>query len=144
MIIWFTGNSGAGKTTLVQVIQKRLPDTIILDGDEMRASISLGAGFSKEAREEHNLRVARLAKILDQQGHIVLVSVIAPFQDARDKIAEICDPIWVYVKRDLPFNIEKPYQEPINVFTVDVDHFRNRVDDEANLVLNKFINGRIE
>ena len=139
MIIWFTGNSGAGKTTLAQAIQKRCPETIILDGDEMRASISLGAGFSKEAREEHNLRVARLAKVLDQQGHIILVSVIAPFQDARDKITEICDPTWVYVKRNLSFDVEKPYQEPINAFTVDVNHFHDRVDEEADLVLGKII-----
>ena len=138
MIIWFTGNSGAGKTTIAQAIQKRRPEIIILDGDEMRASISLGAGFSKEAREEHNLRVARLAKVLDQQGHIILVSVIAPFQDARDKITEICDPMWIYIKRNLLFDIKKPYQEP-NAFTVDVDYFFNRIDDEVDLVLNEII-----
>ena len=58
-VIWLTGNSGAGKTTTAYNFKKKLEECgkqcIILDGDEMRSSISLGAGFSKEAREEHNL-----------------------------------------------------------------------------------------
>ena len=61
-IVWLTGNSGAGKTTIAKCYQGEYDKhCIILDGDEMRQSVSLGAGFSKEAREEHNLRVARLA-----------------------------------------------------------------------------------
>ncbi len=111
-VIWFTGNTGAGKTSLAVLLKERL-NGILLDGDEMRQSISLGAGFSKKDREVHNLRVARLAKVLCDQGHNVLVSVIAPFQDARDKIAEICDPYWIYVRGG---NLSKnnPYQVPQN------------------------------
>jgi adenylylsulfate kinase-like enzyme len=131
-IVWFTGNSGAGKTTLAQAIQKVAKHSVLLDGDVMRDSISLGAGFSKEAREEHNLRVARLARVLMEQNFLVLVSVIAPFQDARDKISEICDPLWIYLKRELPENSEKPYQEPADVFTINVDEYIGRLDDEVD------------
>ena len=61
-IIWFTGQSGAGKTTVAREIHKQW-DCILLDGDEMRDSISLGAGFSREDRREHNLRVASIEDI---------------------------------------------------------------------------------
>ena len=90
-VIWFTGNTGSGKTSIAYLLKERL-NAIVLDGDEMRQSISLGAGFSKKDREEHNLRVARLARILHEQGHNVVVSVIAPYESTRKKIAKICDP----------------------------------------------------
>ena len=111
-VIWLTGNSGAGKTTLAYNFKEKV-NCIILDGDEMRSSISLGAGFSKEAREEHNLRVARLAEVLRKQGQLVIVSVIAPFESTRKKLEEIVPIKWVYVKRDLPEDSNKPYEAPV-------------------------------
>ncbi len=95
MIIWLTGASGAGKTTLAKALVKKLRNWIILDGDEMRDSISIGAGFDEKERTEHNLRVARLAKVLEKQGSNILVSVIAPFPDLRERVDLICSPKWV-------------------------------------------------
>lgn len=113
MVIWLTGNSGAGKTTLARNMIAALGKVILLDGDEMRQTISLGAGFSKEEREEHNLRVARLAKLLSNAGHLVLVSVIAPFRETREKVQKICAPIWIYVYRpSVTDHEEKPYEVP--------------------------------
>ena len=109
-VIWLTGNVGAGKTSIAYLLKERL-NAIVLDGDEMRASISLGAGFSKEEREIHNLRVARLAKILCNQGHNVVVSVIAPFESTRKKIAEIINPYWIYIKGG-EVSEDKPYEVP--------------------------------
>ena len=79
----------------------------------MRASISTDMSFSKEDREEHNLRVARLAKVLNLQGHNVVVSVIAPFEDARKKISEIANPYWIYIKHEVD-DKEYPYEIPKN------------------------------
>jgi len=95
LIIWLTGASGAGKTTLAKALVKKLRNWIILDGDDMRDSISVGAGFDEKDRTEHNLRVARLAKVLEKQGSNILVSVIAPFPDLREKVDLICSPKWV-------------------------------------------------
>jgi len=75
-IIWLTDPSGAGKTTLAKALLDEIP-CVNLDGNEMRNSISRGAGFSRKDRGEHNLRVARLAKVLSEQMTVV-VSVIAP------------------------------------------------------------------
>lgn len=114
MIVWLTGNTGSGKTTLAKELQKRLYNWTILDGDEMRNTISLGAGFSKEEREKHNLRVARLAKLLNEKGQNVFVSVIAPFQSTRDKIDKIIDCKWVWVHRGIPKYENAPYESPMN------------------------------
>ena len=112
MIVWLTGNSGSGKSTLTKNMIRSFPHAIILDGDEMRETISVGLGFSKEDREEHNLRVARLAKLFSDANHLVLVSVITPYESLREKISTIANPIWVYVTRGIPPTIEKPYELP--------------------------------
>ena len=109
-IIWFTGNSGAGKTTLAHLLKEKLGDVVVLDGDELRSSISIDLGFSKEDRDEHNMRVARLAKLLNNQGLNVVVSVIAPFKSTRDKITELIKPYWIYVRggkigKDMPYEV---------------------------------------
>ena len=110
-IIWLTGNVGSGKTAIAYLLKERL-NAIVLDGDELRASISTDLGFSREDREEHNLRVARLANILLNQGHNVVVSVIAPFRSTRAKISKLINPYWIYMRggkvgKTMPYEIPK-------------------------------------
>lgn len=113
MIIWLTGNTGAGKTTLAMGMKERLPEKIIvLDGDEMRATISTEEGLSPEDRAKHNRRVARLARLLESQGFLIIVAVIAPFAAVRKEIEGICNPRWVYVKRDGLEGADRPYEAP--------------------------------
>lgn len=121
-VVWFTGESGAGKTTIAKALKKEF-DAIILDGNDMRESISLGAGFSKEDRKEHNLRVARLANVLSRQQN-VFVTVIAPMEDVRKEITGICCPLWIYVKKDFPEREGHFYEEPKEYLqTILVDEF---------------------
>jgi hypothetical protein len=93
----------------------------------MRKSISLGAGFSKEDRCEHNLRVARLAKVLNAYGHNVVVSVIAPHKSTRAKIDKIIDCMWVYVKRTVKYDDYRPYEPPEGVPVIDNDLYEGQV-----------------
>jgi adenylylsulfate kinase-like enzyme len=136
-ILWFTGNSRAGKSTLAENLQKRFP-AVILDGDEMRMSISTDKGFSLTDRLEHNERVARLAKVLQEQGHNVVVSVIAPTHKIRNTVDKICRPKWIYVKRDsLEYDPERPYEPPENPdLVIDND---NLSEEEAADKLWKFM-----
>lgn len=116
-IIWLTGNSGAGKSTIAERYQSKHPEVIILDGDELRRSISKGAGFSEKDRHVHNLRVARLAKQLEAQGKIILVTVIAPFKKTRLEINKILQSKlkWIHIyKFNEHINENKPYEEPEN------------------------------
>ena len=116
MIVWFTGPRGAGKTTTAEALQQALGG-VVLDGDQMRASMSLDLDFSPRGRHEHNLRVARLARELAKQMP-VFVSVIAPFAATREAITAICAPVWVYLKN--PSRLAQPgevYEEPSEYLT---------------------------
>ncbi len=113
-IIWLTGNSGSGKTTLANMLDKRIPNSVVLDGDEMRSSISLGWGFGLRDRQTHNERVARLADVLSKRGHTVIVAVIAPTEKIRRHVTNECHPTWVYIKRTQPERENYPYTPPEN------------------------------
>ncbi len=132
-IIWLTGQSGSGKTTIANTLQEKLGG-IILDGDEMRSSISTDLGFNKNERETHNLRVARLAKVLSKKTPVI-VSVIAPFEDARKMIDEIAKPFWVYVERNLPLDENKPYQIPLN-YHVKINSDTQKVEEQVEIILS--------
>jgi cytidyltransferase-like protein len=131
-IYWLTGQSGSGKTSIAEALHKKI-GAVILDGDEMRKSISLGAGFTKEDREEHNLRVARLAKVMAKRSSVV-VSVIAPFRSTRKKIDEIAKPVWIYVKRNLKESKNKPYEVPSHPDIV-VDSDKQRTREQVETIL---------
>ena len=111
-IFWLTANSGSGKTMLAKAAQKKFKNIIVLDGDEMRRTICQGLGLSSEGRKENNLRIARLANLLAAQGHQVVVSVIAPYQEVRDEVDAICGPFWIYLLRKQKKREDYPYEVP--------------------------------
>jgi adenylylsulfate kinase-like enzyme len=98
MIIWLTGNSGSGKTTVAYTIKNIFFNWIVLDGDEMRHSISRDLGLSKNDRIKNNIIIARLANILHKQGFNIIISSIAPFQCGRELVNKIINCIWIYIE----------------------------------------------
>lgn len=130
-IIWLTGQSGSGKTTLANALSEKI-GAVVLDGDEMRESISQGAGFSQADREQHNLRVARLAKVLSKRSWVV-VSVIAPFESTRKKIDELIKPVWIYVSKKLPKSKDKPYEIPTK-YDLKISSDKSSLEEELELV----------
>jgi adenylyl-sulfate kinase len=88
LVIWLTGLSGAGKTTLARAIRQELLQTgsmvELLDGDEVRENLSHGLGFSKEDRDRNVHRIGFVARLLARNGVTVLVSAISPYRQSRD------------------------------------------------------------
>ena len=83
-VLWFTGLSGAGKTTIAREVQTHLLSrdlrAELLDGDELRATLSSDLGFSKEDRDLQVKRIAFVANLLSKNGIVVLVSAISPYR----------------------------------------------------------------
>ena len=96
-IIWFTGLSGSGKSSIANLLEKRLTadgcHVYILDGDNVRHGLNKDLGFTKAARIENIRRVAEVARLMADAGLIVLVSFISPFRNERRLAREIAGDI---------------------------------------------------
>ncbi|MBB4130972.1 bifunctional enzyme CysN/CysC [Xanthomonas campestris] len=94
-VLWFTGLSGAGKSTVANLVDKRLHalghHTFILDGDNVRHGLNRDLGFTDEDRVENIRRVAEVARLMADAGLIVLVSFISPFRAERQLARERFD-----------------------------------------------------
>jgi bifunctional enzyme CysN/CysC len=142
-VLWFTGLSGAGKSTIANLVEKRLHaqgrHTMVLDGDNVRHGLNRDLGFSEADRVENIRRVAEVAKLFVDAGLIVLVSFISPYRAERmlarecveqgefleifvDTPVEECrrrDPKGLYQKADAGqlrnfTGVDAPYEAPLD------------------------------
>jgi len=103
-IIWLTGLSGAGKSTIAKNVEKRLFQKNInvfsLDGDNLRIGLNKNLNFSPEDRTENIRRTSEVAKLFTQAGFIVLVSLISPYRSERKKARDIRPELFreIYIK----------------------------------------------
>jgi len=109
-VLWFTGLSGAGKTTLtealVPVLRERGLKVEVLDGDEVRTNLSKGLGFSKEDRDTNIRRIGYVARLLARNGVAVITAAISPYKEVRDEVRQLVEAdgaafIETYVKASL-------------------------------------------
>src|SRR5439155_19239071 len=88
-VVWLTGPPAAGKSTLARLLERDLRAwnrrVAILDGDEVRKTISRDLGFSRRDRDENVLRVAKAADALSRQGVVVIVALVSPYSQARHR-----------------------------------------------------------
>lgn len=88
-VLWLTGLSGSGKTTIARIIEERLTTAgrrvQVLDGDEIRKGLSPEVGFTKEDRERHNRRVIFLAGMLERHDVVSIIPLISPYREVRDE-----------------------------------------------------------
>ena len=100
-IVWFTGLSGAGKSTIAnRVCADLLARGIrveVLDGDVMRQHISRGLGFSREDRDENIRRIGFVADLLARNGVVALVSAVSPYRAIRDEIRRSTQALFIEV-----------------------------------------------
>jgi adenylyl-sulfate kinase len=91
-IIWLTGFSGSGKSTLASRLEQQLFQAgvlpAVIDGDVLRTGLSAGLGFSPEDRKENVRRAGESALLLAETGVVVVVALISPFREDRDRIAQ--------------------------------------------------------
>lgn len=115
MVLWFTGLSGAGKSTIACELEKTLMDSgkvaYLLDGDNVRYGLNSDLGFSEKDRNENIRRIAEAAALFADAGMITLVSVISPFRELREFARTVCGKTGafaeIYVKAELNTCIQR-------------------------------------
>ena len=113
-ILWFTGLSGAGKSTVASLVEQRLHarghHTMVLDGDNVRHGLNRDLGFTEADRVENIRRVGEVAKLMVESGLVVLCSFISPYRAERDMVRGLVDPgefIEVFVDTPISDCIER-------------------------------------
>ena len=149
-ILWFTGLSGAGKTTIVEALkpelEKRGHQVVILDGDIIR-EIFPNTGFSKADRNAHIKRVGYTATLMASNGITVLCALISPYNESRKAVRDMAGdlfklyyvsaPIEVCIKRDPKGLYQKVLKGEIKGFTgIDAPY---EVPGDSDTILDDFI-----
>lgn len=156
-VLWFTGLSGSGKSTVANAVAKRLfkdqTNTYVLDGDNIRFGINKDLGFSDEDRKENIRRIGEVSKLFVDSGQVVITAFISPFREDRDRVREILEEdefVEVYIKCSLEAcetrdpkglyekarkgvikeftGISSPYEEPVQPELV-IDTENNSVEE---------------
>src|SRR2546421_1834578 len=111
LTLWFTGLSGAGKTTIAELVRQELEarsrKVEWLDGDEVREHLSKGLGFSKEDRDTNIDRIGWVASKLTRHGAAVIVSAISPYAEARRKAREMIEEHGTFVEVFVDASVEE-------------------------------------
>jgi adenylylsulfate kinase len=145
--LWFTGLSGAGKTTISKLVGEELrargSKLEILDGDVIRENLSKGLGFSKEDRDTNIRRIAFVADLLSRNGVPVITAAISPYREIRDESRELMGErfIEVFVKasveacaeRDVKGLYKKAFAGEIKEFTGVSDPYEEPLNAEITL-----------
>ena len=110
-VIWFTGLSGSGKSTIATALDHRLFEdgrfSYVLDGDNVRHGLNGDLGFSPDDREENIRRIGEVAKLMADAGAVVLTAFISPYRKDRDRVREIQtrDMDFIEVLVDCPLDV---------------------------------------
>jgi adenylylsulfate kinase len=144
--IWFTGLSGAGKTTISQLVEKELRGrhlkVEVLDGDVVRTNLSKGLGFSREDRDTNIRRIAFVANLLARNGVAVIVAAISPYRNTRNEARALIGhfvevfvkcPLEVCVDRDVKGLYKKAMEGKIEGFTGVSDPYEEPLKPEVVL-----------
>jgi bifunctional enzyme CysN/CysC len=166
-VVWFTGLSGSGKSTIANLVEKKLlylgRHSFLLDGDNVRHGLNKDLGFTDADRVENVRRVGEVARLMSDAGLIVLCAFISPFRAERRMVREMMEPgefIEVFVdttlaeaeRRDVKglyrkaragelanfTGIDSPYEEPEQA-EIRIDTARMSAEDAANMIVEALL-----
>jgi len=168
-VLWFTGLSGSGKSTVASAVERELHQqgikTFILDGDNVRAGLNSDLDFSAASREENIRRIAHVSALMKDAGLVVLSAFVSPYQKDRDFVREcanndfteifISTPLEVCEQRDVKglyakarageisnfTGISAPFEEPTNP-ELDVPTHKMSIEEATAMVVD-YINTKI-
>lgn len=164
VILWYTGLSGSGKSTIANEVEKKLFEsgfhTYVLDGDNIRFGLNSNLGFSPEDRTENIRRIGEVAKLFVDAGIIVSTAFISPYREDRDRVRSIVedgDMVEIFVECDLAVceqrdakglykkarageikeftGISAPYEEPAHA-ELTIDSGIHSVEECAQMVID--------
>ena len=148
--LWFTGLSGAGKTTISQLVERALRErglrVEVLDGDVVRTNLSKGLGFSKEDRDENIGRIGFVCHLLSRNGVAAIAAAISPYREVRDevraRIGRFCEvyvecPLDTLVERDVKGLYKKALAGEIKNFTGVDDPYEPPTNPEVAVRTNR-------
>ena len=168
-VLWFTGLSGSGKSTVASAVERELHQqgikTFILDGDNVRAGLNSDLDFSAASREENIRRIAHVSALMKDAGLVVLSAFVSPYQKDRDFVRDcaqvdfseifISTPLEVCEQRDVKglyakarageisnfTGISAPFEEPTNP-ELDVPTHEMSIEEATAMVVD-YINTKI-
>ncbi len=147
-VLWFTGLSGAGKSTIAEIVEQKLRERgskiEVLDGDVVRTNLSKGLGFSREDRDTNISRIAFVADLLARNEVPVITAAISPYRETRDAAREligdgrfieihVSTPLEECEARDVKGLYAKARSGEIKEFTGISDPYEPPVDPEIEL-----------
>ncbi len=145
--IWFTGLSGAGKSTIAsrvaEALRQRGCKVEVLDGDVVRTNLSKGLGFSKEDRDTNIRRIGFVCQLLSRNGVVAIAAAISPYRAVRDEVREMVGgrfveiyvscPVEVCASRDVKGLYAKAFRGEIQGFTGVSDPYEEPLAPEVVL-----------
>ena len=171
LLLWFTGLSGSGKSTIANSVEQALFNkgvhTYLLDGDNVRKGINSNLSFSPEDRKENIRRIAEISNLMLDAGLVVLSSFVSPYREDRENVRNIVGyvnfveifvntPIEECERRDVKglykkarrgeiknfTGVNAPYEAPLTA-DIEIDTTQGSVDEITEIILKK-IAGKIE
>ena len=164
VVIWFTGLSGSGKSTMSHALEERLFNkgcrTFVLDGDNIRHGLNFNLGFSNKDRKENIRRIGEVSKLMMEAGFIIMTAFISPFREDRIAVRNLIpngDFIEIYCKASLETceardvkglykrarageiknytGINSPYEVPENADLI-IDTEQETIEDSVSIIIS--------